>query len=649
MKNERKGLIWLVIGLALAIRLLYFSEYVGTPFYAVPMWDADEYHTMALELSHGRFHPYLPYRPPVYPFLLGIVYILFGVGPLAPTILQIAGGVYACVLIQKIAGRLFGRWAGLGAGLTAALCGMMFYFDLELLPTSLEVLLLLLLLRELVKCADYKGEGRDTPPSPPPQAGGEIGGRQAGGESKGTQAGGDSPPVSGGELKGGDSGRLWLAGLWFALGALTRPVLLPLFPFIGWWLWRRKVGIRGLGIFSATALGPLLLSFLIHWVSGVGATSVAAQGGINFFIGNQREADGISATFPGVGTGWSWETVRKTAEAEVGHPLTPVEADEYYYHKGLAEITADPVQWFRLTFRKAGLFWNHLEISNNRDLYYQAHRYSLFGAFMWLGLTIFLPFALAGIWLWRRSAGVQLLVMTLVVYYAAVVPFFVNARFRHPLTPIFIILAAGGVAGIVSLGKNWRRTQLGEKLGTGAGLALGLILPWVSDSGIDPHRWDYGLFTEASALQRMGRIPESEALYKEALKVNPHAPFVNFNLGELAQAKGSSDRADDYFRKEIEIQPNYGQAWMKLGEVLLARGDEDEALGCFERAFQLRPELKEAGQSAGDIWLRRGISAMKAGNQSAAQGYFKHSADLAPDDPRPKEWLGRLEGTINKM
>lgn len=589
---------WPVVAVALAVRLAYFAQYAGTPFYYVPMWDADEYHTIAVELSHGRLHPYLPYRPPFYPFLLGVVYIMFGVGPLAPSLVQIAGGALSCVLVQKIAGRLFGGPAGFGAGMAAALSGMMFYFDLELLPTSLEVLLLLLLLWELLQVVDNKGEG-------------------------------------------------WRAGLWFALGALTRPVLLPLFPFLGWWLWRRtgSTGVRPIASFAVVALGPVVLSLLMHIGAGVGPVAVAAQGGINFYIGNKRGADGMTATFPGVGAGWGWETMRRTAEAEVGRSLTAAEADDYYWKKGRAEIAADPLGWLMLTARKALLFWNHLEISNNRDLYYQGHRYPLFGALMGIGLLAALPPALAGVWLRRPSTGVQLLALAIVVYCAAVVPFFVNARFRHPLTPLFFILAAGGVVGLAQVVKQWKRTASAAKWGSGAALAVGLVLPWLTDADIDPRRWDYGLFTEGTAFERLGRLEEAENFYRRALEVNPRAPFVNFNLGELARRRGASADAADYYRRELDIQPTYGKAWNNLGLLLLAEGQSDRALDCFERAIRLRPDLTEARINAADLHWRRGMAALKSGDATLAEASLARAARLCPDDPRYRRERGDQSGS----
>ena len=628
MKVERKWLPWIVIGAATAIRLAYFFQYAGTPFYNVPMWDADEYHTMAVEFTHGRLHPYLAYRPPVYPILLAIVYLLFGVGPFAISMLQIAGGVLSAVLAQKIAGRLFGAWAGLAAGLATALSGMMFYNDLELMPTGLETLLLLLLVWELVKMGVI-----------PTKVGIQSSQLNTDARLDSHLRGNDAADLDS-HLAG--NGRAWLAGLWFALGALTRAVLLPLFPVFLWWLWKRKVGVRKLVEFTALALGPIALSLVIHLAAGVGPSSVAAQGGINFYIGSRRGADGFTATFPGVGAGWSWETVRRMAESEAGKPLTPTEADQHYWKKGRAEIAADPGAWVKLTVKKALLFWNHLEISNNRDLYYQARRYPIFGAMMWLSILPALPLALAGAWLWRRRWDVVLLAITIALYYATVVPFFVNARFRSPLLPLLFILAAGGAWGLAGMVRRRSGRSGRERVGAGVMLAIGLAIPWLSNSGINPKRWDYGLFTEATALERSGQTKEAKQLYKEALQVNPRAPFVNYNLGEIERHSGHAEEAVDYYRRELEIQPAYGTAWSSLGAALTMMGDDEQALYCYKQAFKLRPDLVEAGTKAVEILLRKSSSAASAGQMQRARDLAREATTIFPNDLRAQEWEKRI-------
>jgi len=596
----KKAYIYIVILTAFGARLAYFLQYYNSPFYLVPMWDAAEYSEMAAALASGQPHIAWPFRPPLYPLILGAIYIIFGAGYFVPSLLQMAMGVAVCVIIQRIATRLFNATAGLVAGLTAALSGLMILFDFELLPTSIELFLLLLLIYELIK-------------------------------------------IPAGE---GSAGR---AGLWFALGTLARPVLLPMFPFIVWWLWfacRRPAadihlplagGSKGghysiLLCFSAWSILPLIISLIIHIAAGSGSVLVSAQGGVNFYIGNHRQSDGISATFPGLGAGWGWETVVNWTKTKTNteRNLKPSDVDNIYWKEGLSEIKADPGGWLKRTLRKSVLFWNVREISNNRDLYYHAERYPVYGWLMRVGFPLMLPLALAGAVLGWRRREVKLLALIFLMYYLTLIPFFVNARFRHPLMSIILILAAGAIVQIWAILKKQitvNKWQMGLAV---FGFGLGILLPRLIDSRIDPKRWDYGLFTEGNAWEKLGNPGRAEEYYQKALTVNPRAPYVNFTLASLARSRGDLWGAADYLRRELDNLPTNGRAWNNLGAIWLDLGRDAEALDCFRQALAIRSDIPEAARNAAAILARRGLSAAWRGDFSQAERDLREAVALQP-------------------
>jgi len=634
LKLNYKYFPYIVIALALLTRLIYFFQYAGTPFYAVPMWDAGEYHDMAVALSKGSLHPSFAFRPPLYPILLGLVYMLFGVGPLVPSLLQIAGGVYACVLVQRITTRLFGEWAGLGAGLTAAMTGMMVFYDLELMPTSLEVILMLLLMNELIGFDDNKeleswkvGKSeRGDPPLPPPAS---RGGKQS---AEFASRGGMNIDSSANSLRGKPSdihlATSVRAGLWFALSVMARSVMLPLLPVIIFWMWWMKTGWKKILTFTAIGLSSLFVTMVLNLLAGNGALLTPAQGGVNFYIGNRHGADGFTATLPNVGAGWGWDTVTKIAGKAEGRSLTPKEVDNYYWQAGWHEITSDPLGWAKLMIRKTWLFWNHLEISNDRDIYYHAHRYPIIGWLLGIGVSLFFPLALVGIWVYFQDRRVMVIYLILLIYQEVVVFFFVNGRFRHPLTPLLIILAAGGVKWIAEIvsKKDFRLNW--DTVGAGAMMLVGVFSLFAVDSGINPKRWDYGYFTEATALEKMGEVDQAEILYRKALETNPRAPFVNFNLGNIERNRSHIEKAAEYYYNEVAIQPYYGKAWNNLGLMAQAAGDFDRALECFEEALRVRPDLTESAVNAAQAWSRRGEQAKLDGDEELARRSFDRVAEL---------------------
>lgn len=546
------------------------------------MWDAEEYHQMALSISKGAVPEFIAYRPPLYPLLLGIIYMVFGAGALIPRLFQILLGVVSCVLVQRIGTRLFDPMSGFFAGLAASLTGMMIYFDLELLPTSLFVFLTLLLVNEMLKVESGAGSA----------------------------------------LK---------SGLWFGLACLCRPTLLPFFPVAALWLSKGSNGRKNSGIFAAIVLIVMTLSTISHTLIKNGPVVVSAQGGVNFLIGNNAGSDGMTASLPGYGSGWSWDTIESWAEAYRGQKLNPYEVDKVFWKIGFSDIQSDLGGFFSRIIRKAGLFWNRYEISSNRDLYYHARSFPMIGVLMKFGFVLFLPFALTSFVVGYKSRNIRLICYLIFVYYISILPFFVNARFRHPLTPFLIILAVGSIGYWI---KQIKAREFSKKhfLPTLAFL-IGVVLPFSANSHIDPERWDYGLFTEGKVLERSGRLTEAEQNYLQALEHNPHAPYVNYHLAELMRNKGNLRNAVKYYQRELEIQPQFSKGWNDLGVIFVDSGDQEEALRCFEKAISIQPGLSEAGRNAARIYGYKGIAAAERADWGETLADAKRASDLDPTDP----------------
>ena len=138
---------------ALLWRALYLHQIAAeSPFFDAPVADAHGYfqqaELFATTLSLGDE----PYRqPPLYPAVLGILYWLFGANFYAFRLIQFTLGALGVVLLYLIGKRVFSPGVGLLAGAVAALYGPLIYFDGELLPPVLAILvnssLVLFLLR----------------------------------------------------------------------------------------------------------------------------------------------------------------------------------------------------------------------------------------------------------------------------------------------------------------------------------------------------------------------------------------------------------------------------------------------------------------------------------------------------------------------
>lgn len=82
----------------------------------------------------------------------------------------------------------------------------------------------------------------------------------------------------------------------------------------------------------------------------------------------------------------------------------------------------------------------------------------------------------------------------------------------------------------------------------------------------------------AQVLRHLGRVAESDALYRKLAQVEPHPPFYFFDLGMAALQSGEFEAARDHFLKEVARDAYYheshfwlGVAYYRLGDLVLAR------------------------------------------------------------------------------
>ncbi|HEY0754455.1 MAG TPA: glycosyltransferase family 39 protein [Ktedonobacteraceae bacterium] len=134
----------LIFCLALLIRILY-NALVAQAYY--PMYDSQAYQAIGFNtLDEHCFclHPYITtlYRPPLWPWLIAGISLVFGRADLYDRLFLCCLGSGTCVLISLFARDLFGRRIGLIAGLIACVYPALYLYDGWLYTESLFTLLL---------------------------------------------------------------------------------------------------------------------------------------------------------------------------------------------------------------------------------------------------------------------------------------------------------------------------------------------------------------------------------------------------------------------------------------------------------------------------------------------------------------------------
>ena len=237
---------------ALLLRLAHLAEIVDTPMVAVLLGDARVYDGWARQIASGEWlGTQVFYQAPLYPYVLGVFYSVAGPTAVGARALQAVFGSAACVLLAVAGRQFFNARVGVVAGAMLACYPAAIFFDSVLQKSSLDLLLMTLLLA---------------------LAGAFLGGRRV----------------------------RWLAAAGATLGLfmLSRENTRVLYPVVAGWLllafegapWRQR--LRWLAVFTFAAAAVLAPVAARNYHVGGELLVSTSQAGPNFYIGNHAGARG---------------------------------------------------------------------------------------------------------------------------------------------------------------------------------------------------------------------------------------------------------------------------------------------------------------------------------------------------------------------
>ena len=97
------------------------------------------------------------------------------------------------------------------------------------------------------------------------------------------------------------------------------------------------------------------------------------------------------------------------------------------------------------------------------------------------------------------------------------------------------------------------------------------------------------IYDQALALHREGRLAEADALYAQALALNPDLVEAHNNRGAIRQMAGDWDGALACYDGALRLRPDYVEALANRGNCLIQLRRWHDALAAFDRTLQLSP------------------------------------------------------------
>ncbi len=398
----RPGLaLWLIFGLALAVRLAVIGGTIGfhTPATGEPASDGHIYAALADSLLRGHGYSFqgvqTAFAPPLYIFFLATLYRLFG-DPAAVRLMQAVLGTLVCLLMYAVGRRLFDHATGvLSAALLSVYPLVVYLAGLHLNETLFLFLLLMATLLAL--------HVAERPTVPMVMAfGGLVG-----------------------------------------LAVLTRAVFLAFVPFLlAWtisiWGFRSLVTYRTFGLIAISAMAVVIPWTARNYVVLGTMIPVQSNSGLMFWAGNNAHADG-GLVWPARNTwddgpapdsgefGWRWRGVSIAA------------ANQRYMRAAVAWIRQHPRDYAHLLVRKLVRLYGFTRAADGEDVHVPR-------AVVWFQAALLTSAAaglLLAIRLWRR-----LFLFLLLVFFTNLVTllFSGGTRYTIPMVPSLVLFSAVAVA-----------------------------------------------------------------------------------------------------------------------------------------------------------------------------------------------------------
>ena len=540
-----------LFGLVFLVRLVTLGHLASSPLLFSSGSDMQFYDDWAKQILHGHWTDHQAfYGLPLYPFLVALLYRIFGYSPFVPGFFQACLDAGTAVLIYKITVRLMtvtangSKKAATVTGILAA-TGWCFFVPAEaysaiLMPTAGAVFVFWLLVWQIVRA--------ETAPSPI---------------------------------------RCFACGLLLGFAAMGVATILFLVPLFVAAIFLRQAPIRHRTSATALVIAGIFVGTAPCWIHNCFVARdpvfLSAHSGINLWLGNNPEATGYPR-FPGLhaGQGQMLRDSIDQAEPAAGRPLKRSEVSRHWSNKARDYITSNPVSWLKLLTRKVANFWNAfeyddlgviVELREHRVLFLGLH----FGLVAALGLA-------GAIFSWRAFPASQWIAAAIALQLAAILPVFVTERYRLPVVPGLLVLAALGLHRLWTHFANLNYAKAALQL---AVVALTTLLVAIPRN--DPALWALEAYNAGRFALEKKNLSAAEHHLQRAHALVPDNAETNFALGNLRLAQGDSAAARDFYEAALKMDTQHKGALNNLGVLALNENAPARAVDFFRRALALEP------------------------------------------------------------
>lgn len=489
--SGKSGLIIFVT--AFLIRLIHNAFILNDPLYYFPIGGHLPYIIAAEKIAAGSLFPFdAPFsiNSPYYPYILGVLFFIFGIGNfLSARLVGIFADSLTCVMAAKIAGGSFGKRAGVIAGLITAVYGPLIFYSAELtaVPYTLFFLVsgMLLLLKNQSRWAYL------------------------------------------------------LSGLLTGAAIGTRPNLIIyaiMAAVIVFFKGKTKKAVHSGLLTSGLIIAVIPITIANYSVSGK-FIPLTTSAGHNLYFGHNPDSSAGYA-IPEQLDGDIFYNMKKLAENVEERIFDDSEVSGYYTRKAVQHIIHNPVKELVNTCKKLFAAVNSFEATTYANYYYQQEYSPVLS--LCPGFGVLFPFAFMGIIIGPRKI---LVLVPVLATFITICMFFYIARLRMPMVPFLAVFAANAVSTLYYYSRNRDYKKVFALLT--AVICLGILCN-IKTAVIDTsNEWNKA----GVVLRAQGKYKEAEKAFFRAIDKNDRNRNSYLNLMMLYKNNGQTEKASEMERK----------------------------------------------------------------------------------------------------
>jgi hypothetical protein len=383
----------------------------------------------------------------------------------------------------------------------------------------------------------------------------------------------------------------------------------------------RALTVRVAILLAAIGLGTSP-AWIHNYFIGRDPVFLSAHSGINFWIGNNPSANGYPHFPPGLRAGQAAMLQDSITQAELaaGHPLKRSEVSAYWSGKARNYITTNFGSWLKSLVLKVRNFWNAFQYDDLSIITVLRDEGVIFpGLYFGVVAALAIPGMLLA---WSLVPQSRWIIAAIALSMLALLTVFVTERYRIVAVPGLLILAAFGLSLFwQACRKNQLRT-VAIYLALVVGSTIFVAWPqrnpslWALDAynsgwqALESNHLPLAeqklaiayayvptnsetIFALGNLRLAEGKLEQAQSFYDAALTIDPQHRGALNNLGVMALTAGRYDAAENWLRRAQEVDPRNAKTHYLLAQVLLARRDLENARKEIDRAIELDPSQPE--------------------------------------------------------